>query len=401
MARARVAIGIDFGTEAIKTVALEVVRGEAVPRVVGVGAALSQGMRRGVVVDSDLAAIALKEAVGNLFKSMEAQSGSYYVGVGGQGLGYQRARGSIRVSRADNVVSHEDVKRAMQTAENNLLRIQNREILQSFPITFRIDDDTTSRDPVGLSGTKLDADGLFFTAFAHNSKAVVKSLDDARVDAEEFWASPYAAATALLSKRDKEVGVMVLDIGAATTSLIIFEDGLPYSLEVIPWGSAHITNDIVRGFTVDIDEAEKLKIHYGAVGEAAVFSKKDDLVYGNYSKKRLSEIIEARLDDIFEYVEKHLKKVDRTGLLPGGIILVGGGANLPGIDSFAKQYLKLPARIGAVGGVGGYTDKVGNPIWATAAGLALLGIERQRSGGITLRGGSGGMIARFLRAFLP
>ncbi len=401
MARSRVSIGVDIGTEAIKVVALEVVRGEGVPRVIGIGAAQSQGMRKGVAVDPDLVSHAIKEAGGSLFKSLEAQSGSYYVGSGGQGLSYQRARGSIRVSRADNVVSHEDVKRALQTAENNLLRIQNREILQSFPIMFRIDDDTTSRDPVGLSGTKLDADGLFLTAFAHNSKAIVKSLDDARVDAEEFWASPYASASALLTKRDKEVGVMVLDIGAATTSLIIFEDGLPYSLEVIPWGSAHITNDIVRGFTIDLDEAEKLKIHYGAVGETAVFSKKDDLVYGNYSKKRLSEIIEARLDDIFEYVEKHLKKVDRTGLLPGGIVITGGGANLPGIDSFAKQYLKLPARIGVVNGVGGYTDKINNPIWATAAGLALLGLERQRSGGMTLRGGSGGMIARFLRAFLP
>ncbi len=401
MARSRVSIGIDIGTEAIKAVALEVVRGEGVPRIVGVGTAQSEGMRRGVAVDTDLAARALKEAVANLFKSLETQSRSYYVGIGGQGLGYQKARGSIRVSRADNVVSHEDVKRAMQTAENNLLRIQNREILQSFPIIFRIDNDTTSRDPIGLTGTTLDAEGIFFTAFAHNSKAIVKSLDEARIDAEEFWASPYASATALLTKRDKEVGVMVLDIGAATTSLIVFEDGLPYSLEVIPWGSAHITNDIVRGFTVDLDEAEKLKIHYGVVGEAAVFSKKDDLVYGNYSKKRLSEIIEARLDDIFEYVEKHLKKVDRTGLLPGGIVIVGGGANLPGIDSFAKQYLKLPARVGAVNEVGGYTDKINNPIWATATGLALLGSERQQKGGMALRGGSGGMIARFLRAFLP
>lgn len=401
MARSRVAIGIDFGTEATKVVALEVVRGEETPRVIGVGASPTQGMRKGVIVEPELSALSLKEALGGLFKATEIQSGSYYVGIGGQGLGYQRARGSIRVSRADSVVSHEDVRRAMQTAENNLLRIQNREILQSFPISFRIDDDTTTRDPVGLTGIKLDAEGLFMTAFAHNSKAIVKALSEAHVDAEDFWASPYAAAHSLLSKRDKEVGVMVLDIGASTTSLIIFEDGVPYSLEVIPWGSTHITNDIVRGFTIDLDEAEKLKVQYGAVGDAATFSKKDDLVYGNYSKKRLAEIVEARLDDIFEYVEKHLKKVDRTGLLPGGIVLTGGGANLPGIDSFAKQYLKLPVRIGVVGGVGGYTDKVHNPIWTTAAGLAMLGSDRHQGGSLSLRGGGGGAVARFFRAFLP
>ena len=193
---------------------------------------------------------------------------------------------------------------------------------------------------------------------------------------------------------------MILDIGSATTSLMLFEENRPYSLEVLPVGSGHITNDIAVGFQITLEEAEKLKINYGAVASAAVTSRRDDLVYGHYSKKKLSMTIDARLGDIFELTEKHLKKVGRVGLLPAGVVITGGGSNLPGIAEYAKDYLKLPARIAEPASLGGFQDKVKNNIWSGAIGVALMALEEKTSGSHLLRSPSGPFF-RWLRAFLP
>lgn len=400
MARAHGIIGIDLGTETVKAVLLEVVRGEEVPRVIGVGIAASLGMRKGVVLEPEQMALSLRKALEALHKSTELKYATHYVGIGGIGLGFQKSRGLVAISRADGYVSSEDAKRAVAASETNLTRIQNREVLHKIPVSYRIDNETITHDPVGLSGIKLEAETLFITSYAHHVKGVLKVLDEARIEADDIVANPVALAHSVITKREKEVGVLVLDFGGSTTSLIIFEEGKPYSLEIIPWGSLHITHDIAMGFQITIDEAEKLKIQYGAVGSAVGTPKKDDTVYGNYSKRKLAEIIEARLGDIFELVEKHLKKVDRAGLLPAGVVMVGGGANLNGIAEFAKEYLKLPTRIAVPEDVGGFKDSVNNPLWATAVGIARMAIAEKGTQPRMLRGHSGTFF-KWLRAFLP
>lgn len=399
MARPFGVIGIDLGTDTIKAVLLGVFPGEDVPRVLGVAAATSQGMRRGNVLEPSVTAQSLMQALDLLAKSTELKTRRHYVGIGGVGLGCQKAHGLVAISRADGEVSPEDAKRAIAASEASLQRTQNRDILHRIPLIYRIDNDTTAHDPIGLSGIKLEAETLFITAFSQNTKAVLKLIDEARCDAEELIANPYALSYSVLSKREKEAGVMALDIGASTTSLIIFEEGLPYSLEIIPLGSGHITNDIATGFQIGIDEAEKLKINYGAIGNITSSNKKDDLVYGNYSKRKLSDIIEARLSDIFELVEKHLKKVGRAGLLPSGIVLTGGGANLPGIIDFVKNYLMLPTRITSVENIGGFKDKVNNPTWSAAVGIAMIGLSRK--GNSTIFRGAPNKLLKWFRAFLP
>ena len=403
MARSRFVVGVDLGTETIKAVLLELVRGEDQPRVVGAAAAHTRGMRKGVILEPSEVAASLRETLDALQKSTDYKHASYFVGMGGIGLGYQKSRGLVAISRADGEVSPEDAKRAISASESNLARIQNRELLHRIPLWYRVDNDTTVYDPVGLSGIKLEAEVLFVTAFSHHTKAVLKTLDEAKVDAEDIAAGPYALSHAVLQKREKEVGVIVLDIGASTTSIIIFEERLPYSLEIIPWGAAHITNDIAMGFQISIEEAEKLKIQYGAVSNShsarSTSSKKEDAIYGNYSKRKLAEIIEARLGDIFELVEKHLKKVDRVGLLPAGVVIVGGGANIEGIADFAREALKLPSRVVIPEEIGGFKDKVHNPAWASAVGVALMGLER-REGAARFKTGSSTFL-RWLRAFLP
>ena len=400
MPRLNGVIGIDLGTDTVKAVLLEVVKGEDMPRVVSVAAVPSQGMRKGVVLESENTALAIRQALEILQKTADISNVGHFVGIGGIGLEYQKAKGLSAVSRADGEVSADDVKRAMSSSESALSRVQNREILHRIPLIYRIDNDTTASDPIGLNGIKLEVEAFFVTSFVHHLKGILKAFDEARLEADDVSATPLALAHAVVTKRERESGVMILDMGAATTSLITFEEGLPYSLEVIPWGSAHITNDIVKGFQVSMDDAEKLKINYGAVASAAGSSKKDDAIYGSYSKRKLTDIIEARLGDIFELVEKHLKKVDRAGLLPAGVVLVGGGANLNGIADFAKEYLQLPVRVVVPENLGGFKDKVNNPAWAGAVGIALMAISGKGVRSPMFRGRSGTLL-KWLRAFLP
>ena len=398
--RLKGAIGIDIGSESVKAVALEMVPGEKSARVVGVGAALTKGVKKGAVTEPEEAAKGLKEAMAALEKSTGIKSGDVYVGMGGAGLAFQKSKGLVAVSRADGEITKEDMARAISASETNLTRLQNREILHKFPVLFRIDNETIARDPVGLTGVRLETEVLFITSFSQNLKNAIKALEEADIYIEEIIASPLAAAHAVLEPREKEVGVMLLDLGASTTSVILFEEGLPYSLEVFPFGSSHITQDIAMGFRITLEEAEKIKINNGAVRHDAPPNKKSDLVYGNYSKKKLAEIIEARLDDIFELVEKHLKKVERAGLLPGGVVIVGGGANLPGIEEFAKERLKLHARVAKPAALEGFRDKVRNPAWSVAVGTALMALEKETALSPFLRGRSGSFF-KWLRAFLP
>lgn len=400
MPRLNGVVGIDLGTDTVKAVLLEVVKGEELPRVVGVAAVPSQGMRKGVVLEPENAAHAIRQALEMLQKTADISHVGHFVGIGGIGLEYQKAKGLSAVSRADGEVSADDVRRAMSSSESALSRVQNREILHRIPLVYHIDNDTTANDPIGLNGIKLEVEALFITAFVHHLKGILKSFDEARLEADDVVATPLALSHAVITKRERESGVMILDMGAVTTSLITFEEGLPYSLEIIPWGSAHITNDIVKGFQVSMDDAEKLKINYGAVASAAGSSKKDDAIYGSYSKRKLTEIIEARLGDIFELVEKHLKKVDRAGLLPAGVVLVGGGANLSGVADFAKDYLQLPVRVVVPENLGGFKDKVNNPAWAGAVGIALMAIS-DKGVHAPMFGGKSKTILKWLRAFLP
>lgn len=405
--RSQGAIGIDIGTESVKVVALETVAGEVLPRVAGTGAALSRGIRRGTILTPEELAISIKEAIEVLEKSAAIKVEDIHLGLGGIGLAFQKSKGLIAVSRADGEITKEDALRAVSASETNLNRLQNREILHKIPVLYRIDNETATYDPAGLSGVKLEAEVLFITAFSQNLRNALRAFEGAGAEIEDIIAAPLAASEAVLEKREKEAGVVLLDFGATTTSIILFEEGLPYSLEILPFGSAHIAHDIAMGFRITLEEAEKIKINYGNIGPDAISSKKPalrqggiDLVYGNYSRRKLSEIIEARLSDIFELVEKHLKKVDRAGLLPAGAVMVGGGANLPGIENFAKDRLKFHARVAKPNNLGGFKEKVNNPAWSVAIGAALFALEKQSSLSPLLRGRTGSLL-KWLRAFLP
>ena len=406
--RKKTAIGIDLGTDSIKIVALESVAGESVPRVLGAGAAASRGMRKGAVIKPEELTLAIREAKEALEKSAGIKNVRANIALGGAGLSFQKTKGLVAVSRADGEITREDIKRAGIASEMALSRLQNKEIIHRIPLAYKVDGEEPVGDPTGLTGNKLEAETLFITVFSPNIKNAITALEEAGVEIEEIIASPLAAASVALGRREKEIGAMALDLGASTTSLILFEYGLPYSLDILPFGFQNITQDIAVGLKIDLDESEKLKINYGAVGsEAENFSKKtsknsvgvEDFVYGHYSRKKLSEIIEARLSDIFELVEKHLKKVERARLLAAGAVIVGGGANLLGIESFTKDALDLPARVAEPENLGGFKDKIKNPAWSVAVGAALMALEKEASPSIFHP--SSNPFMRWLRAFLP
>lgn len=396
MAKSIFSIGVDLGTESIKTVALEISNEDSTPRVLGVGGSISKGFRRGSIINQEEAALSIREAVTSLVKFSGLSKENIYVGLGGLGVSFQKSKGLVVISRADGEVSKEDIRRAVLASEGGLSRIQNKEILHKIPLLFKVDGEIPTQDPLGLAGNKLEVETMFIVSQSPSLKSVIKSFEESEVEAEEIVASPFLVSSGVLEKREKEVGVLVLDLGASTSSISIFEEGLPYSLEVLGVGSSHITQDIAVGFQIDLDEAEKLKLNFKSYDG---LSKKDEMLYGKYSKKKLLDIIEARLEDIFELVEKHLKRVDRFGLLPAGVVLVGGGANFPGIEEIAKNYLKIPARVGYPQNIGGASELVKNPAWSTAVGIAMHGLQNSSKSPL-LRGHSGAFF-RWLRTFLP
>lgn len=385
--KSTIAIGVDFGTESVKAVALELLAEESIPRVLGVGGALSRGIKRGAIANPEEAGEALREAVLSLASSCGVPKENIYVGIGGLATGFQKSKGLIAISRADGEVSREDMKRAVSASETNLLRMQNREALHRIPLFYKVDNEIPVQDPSGLSGVKLEAETIFITSQSILIKSTIKSFENADLEVEEIIASPFVCQKAVLQKRELEVGAMIMDIGASTTDIALFEEGLPYSLEVLPVGSAHVTQDIAVGFQVDLDEAEKMKLDFNPNSQAK-----------SSNKKKLSDIIELRFEDIFELVEKHLKKVDRVGLLPAGVVIVGGGANFPGIEDMVKNYLKLPARVGYPQNIEGQKEFVKNPAWSTAVGIAMHGLESSKNP--FMRGKSGSFL-RWLRTFLP
>ena len=383
-----IVIGLDVGTSAVKIVVAENHPSNEL-HILGMAQKPSAGLRRGHVMDFDAGAESIKNAIKEAERLTGITVKHAYVSVGGFKLEALRAKGVVRISRADGEVAESDLKHAREEIEKNLTRITNRTIIHAFPIGFKIDGENVLGQPVGMKGEKLEADILFVTCLSQHLEGIVKSAEMAGVNVDDVAAGPVAASYAVLGKRQKEVGVILVDIGAETTSLAVFEESNLLSLEVFPFGSTHITNDIALGLQISLEEAEELKFNY----------------ISSDQKKKLTDIIEARLDDIFELIESHLKRIGRNGLLPAGVILTGGGANLADIETFAKDSLKLPAKIGLpVIPLKIHDKQIHNPRWATALGLCVLGSTgdlNPESKNSPIRRTLTHPVLRWLKSFLP
>ncbi len=386
-------------------------------QVIGVGAAPSQGFRRGVVVDSDEAAKSIRASVSAAERVAGATVDRAFVSIGGNHIGTHMSKGVVVVSRADGEISAEDVSRVL-TAAQAISLPSNREVIHVIPREYQVDQERGIPDPLGMKGVRLEADVLIVHASSPYLKNLQKALLSAEIVPEGFVLGVLAAAQAVLSKRQKELGVLALDLGGGTISMGVFEEGKLLDVSVLPVGSGHITNDIAIGLRTAIDVAEQVKVSYGACfpGE---FSKKDMVDLGQFSaaeqgvaipRRMVSEIIEARTSEMFDLVVRELKRIDRDGQLPAGAVLVGGGAKIPGLIELAKRRLRLPVQLGFPVECEGLGDQVDDPSFATAMGLVVWGAELAGQGRFSRRFGLGvlrplgGMyvtLRRALRHFLP
>lgn len=353
-------VGIDLGSHITRVIVTEPpVREGVFPRVLGFGRAEAGGMRHGYVVNVDEASRSLELALRAAEKSAGVEIKKAYLSLGGIGLASEILVGSHMVSRADQEVTDLDIGQAIRTSEESFIaRNRNRKILHTIPLRYRLDgEEVLATTPIGLHGKRLEVRIACISCQKHHYDDLVRVATDAGIKIIDVIASPLALSIATLTRRQKTVGCGLVDIGAETVSLSIFENDALVSLEVFPIGSMDITNDLALGFRVPLSEAELIKLG------------KD---FGSLPKRKIEDIIEARLFDIFELVENHLKKIRRDGLLPAGIILTGGGSNLSSLEQISRATLKLPAAIIKVEhAIQGRRDL--DTSWLTAYGLCILG----------------------------
>lgn len=331
----------------------EFLKGEKNPRIIGVGESTTLGMRHGYVVNSSLVTTSIKNAIAVAEKTSNLKIKRGFVSLSGTTLKSEMSSGSTIVSKADGEVTTLDVNKALQDCEDNL-SLGNKKIIHMFPQTFRLDGKEVLGRLEGMHGTKLEAKALFVTYSIVHLEDLLGAIAEAGVEALDVIASPLAISKIALSERQKIVGVALVDIGDQTTSLSVFENGLLMSISTFSIGSTEITNDLALGFKISLEKAESLKLGNNTE---------------EFSKKKLEEIIEARLCDIFESIENNLKKIKRSELLPAGIVFVGGGANIPKLTELSKSILKLPSSVGSTDIFGNVKTKLRDPSYFNVIGL--------------------------------
>ena len=376
MAREKIIIGLDIGTCNITVVVAQLKEGSLNPQILGVGRVASGGLRKGVVVDIDETVKNIKEAAAIAERISALKVEQAFVNIGGSHITCKSSRGVIAVSRADGEISQEDKERAINAASAISLA-PNREILHILPRRFTVDNQDSIKEPVGMQGVRLEVDALLVEGATPFIKNLIKCIHEADIYEQGLLLAPLAASRAVLSKRQKELGVLLLDLGGGTTGFSVFEEGDIVHCCILPVGGMHITNDIAIGLRTSVDVAEKVKLEFGSVSPAEIGKKETiDLARlggeeGQVARHHAAEIIEARVSEILDMVNKELKRIDRAGLLPAGVVLVGGGAKLPGLVELAKEKLKLPVQIGRPQNFEGIADQVDDPSFATACGLIL------------------------------
>jgi len=384
MSRGRYFVGLDIGSAEIRAVIAQEVSSDEPLRVLGVGETPSFGIRRGVVVDTENLAKACNTALEQAERMAGHSAENLVVSVGGTEILCQDVLGVIAVGRPDGEVTDDDIARVLDEAQSRAMLSLNREIVDIIPKDYRLDDQKNIKNPLGMKGVRLEMNALLISGSSVHLKNITRSLDQIDVQADSFVVEPLASAEAVLSLKQKELGTVLINIGGNTTSLSVFEDGDLLHLAVLPMGSSHITNDIAIGLRTSIDVAEAVKIKFGSASSSSI-PKKDDIDLNMFdsqetaivSRRYVAEIIEARLEEIFSFVNSELKKIEREGLLPGGAVLCGGGVLIPGTVDLAKDILRLPVQIGYPKALGGILDQVDTTQFATVVGLLLLAQSNQ------------------------
>jgi len=372
--RHNIIVGLDIGSFNIHAVVAGIHQDTGRLEIITSLTEPSRGVRKGVVADQQELTENLKEIVQMLEKKSGIGISDAYCTISGTHIETKTSKGVIAISRADGEVSDEDIKRVIDAAETFSLP-QNREIIHTVPQDFSVDKETGIENPKGMTGVRLELNALIIEAFKPHIKNLNECLTKAGIKKNDLIFSPLASAQACLSKRQKELGVILIDLGGATTNIAVYEENVIRHAAVLPIGSGHITNDIAIAFKIPIDLAEALKVKFGVALEKNIPKaekidfKKFGIPEEKIDRSELAKVIEARIKEIMELVNKELKLINREKMLPAGAILVGGGAKLTHLVECVKDELGLPAQIGYPLGIEGLIDEVNGPDFAAAVGL--------------------------------
>ncbi len=409
MPKEEVISGLDIGSSKIRCVVGKKVEEEDKPHIIGIGESSCSGIRRGQVVDVEEAVSSISASLEQAERTSGVPIEHAYVNIGGSHITSVKSKGVIAVSRADSEIADDDVARVIDAAQAISIPA-NMEILHVIPRNFIVDGSGGIKDPLGMTGVRLEVEANILQGTSSFIKNLTKCVARVGIDIDELVVSPLACATSSLTKRQKELGVMLLDIGAGTSGLVVFEEGDLLHLTVLPIGSEYITNDLAIGLRCSVDTAEKVKLEYGQANAKEV-DKKEELDLskiqsqeeGTVSLRQVAEIIEARLSEVFSLADKELKSIDRSGKLPCGVVLTGGGAKLPGIVDLAKKELRLPAQVGFPLELPTSLEKVDDPAFSTVIGLLIWGAtheEKRRVSGLPLGKGVR-QVKKWFKHFLP
>ena len=374
-------VGLDIGSSKVAVCIAGTTENKTID-IIGVGKAVSNGVRKGMIIDIEETVSSISAALEQAEKALEFQIASVVVGINDAHITSEASKGVIAVAKSDGEITGADAIRAIETARS-VPNQPNREVLHVIPKTFSIDGQEGIADPVGMSGIRLEVDTNIISGSLSVIKNINRCIDQSGLSVADMVFSPLATAKLILTRQQREIGVILVDIGAGTTSYAVFEEGDLIHSRVLPIGSGHITSDIAIGLRTNINLAEIIKIKYGYASpdkidekEEIDLSKLDRSESNKANVKYIAEIIEARLNEILMLIRDDLRSINREGMLPAGVVLTGGGAKLSGISEMVKDVLRLPATIGkAEIELSGVVDNISDPVYATSAGLALWGIE--------------------------
>ncbi len=368
----RIIAGVDIGTVTVRAVVGSVDDQDQVT-IIGVGEAESKGMRKGIVAKLDAPSVAIDNALGKVERMCGQEINQATININGAGILSTKTSGMIALGSSDGVVE-EDLIRLEDVATTGKIPA-NREILSVVAHDYILDGQGGIKDPIGMAGSRLEIDASVISAMTPHVTNLHKVTETATLTPNQMIVSPVAAAEAVLNETQRENGVMVIDMGGSTTSMAIFEEGDLQYVSVLPIGSVNITNDLAVGLETTPEIAELVKLEHAS----AIFrdstkrvSVKVNRKTHEFSLQDIDEIVEARLEEMFEEIYDRLKTAGYAGKLPSGAILTGGGAKLKGIDNFVKNALRLVAEVKSPLPLKGIIEKVDGPEFATAVGLMLL-----------------------------
>ncbi len=412
----RTIVGIDVGSTKICTLVAQVQASGKI-NILGVGLTASKGLDRGVVVNLDNAVSAIAASVEKAEHLSDYRIVTAFAGVSGRHISSLNSRGVVAINQANHEITRSDVVRAIEAAQAVAIPSQ-REVIHVIPRAYIVDGHEGIRDPVGMSGFRLEVETHIVTGEAMAIQNLIKSIQKAGVEIDDLVLQPLASGEAVLTAEEKERGVVLVDIGGATTDIAIFIQGGIWHTSVLPVGGDHFTNDLVYVLHTPHNTAEYLKIKYGQAIADAAFEKDSDLIdtetliigeRQQISCHLLNEVIQARAEQVVELIFNEIQRSGYSGLLQAGVVLTGGSAQIPRFDELMREMLGMPVRIGIPTGLTGLADKLDNPTYATSVGLLRWGNRHGLSTFETAESHSEqdswgpiyNRLKRWLREFLP